>query len=108
MSFITDLRDALDEIDGWPTKEAVESAVLAAIDGSGYHLPEDCDDAESEAAIALLAEAVRILHQQAHNGPKDTLHAENCYSEPCNTVAAILAAADVTTQSAFPAGSRVA
>ena len=108
MSLTTDLRDALDDIDGWPTKDSVIDAVTVVIDESDLHGPEDCERSESERQVSMLAEAVRILHQQAHNGPKDTLAAENCYSEPCTTVAAILAAAEATALHAFPAGSRVA
>src|SRR4051812_30876066 len=38
----------------------------------------------------LLAEAVRQLHTQAHNGPSDAIYAERCRREPCDTVGALL------------------
>lgn len=38
----------------------------------------------------VLAEAVRSLHTQAHNLPSDTLYAERCRREPCDSVGAIL------------------
>lgn len=46
--------------------------------------PDYCD------ACPPLSEAVRILHRQAHNSPSDSLDAERCRREPCDTVAPYL------------------
>lgn len=50
----------------------------------------------------LLAEAVRQLHTQAHNGTNDAIYAERCRREPCNTVGHLLDEATEDVKGQFP------
>lgn len=99
MSIRSRLIDDLACVTGWPTREEVADVAVDTFETLGWHGPEECRNEESRQQIAQLAEAVRRLHKEAHNGPRDSLTAEYCRSEPCVSVSSILDAADVITRS---------
>jgi len=89
---------------------------VALLDAKEYHGPGGCPDCDEPhcsdhtqcGSDDVLAEAVRMLHSQAHNSPSDTFSAERCHREPCRTVAGLLGDDNRSAQIAFTPGSRVA
>lgn len=94
--------------------EALADLVMGVLHAEGFHGHGDCTECQEERCpdegahtiLAEMAEAVQMLHAQAHNGPADTLYADTCRSEPCRTVGG--QRPDDDARLAFTPGSRVA